>query len=236
MNVLASTGLETMNTKTIFGFLGILVAAMVTFCCSTSARRNDLSASQNRPSNAPAVVSTPTPVSPIRAVDFNNISYPNFPVYSDPNGRQKKYITLKPGEGGPNFLNYGDITGDGIEEAMVALGIDIHGSAIPYYVYIFAIEDGKPKVIWDFETGDRADGGLRNIYADNGQLVIELFGRDRVIGGQLYRGEEGLCCPSSFTRTRYKWAGKHFEVISKEVLENPRPDANPVMPHYVPKK
>src|SRR2546421_201102 len=209
-----------MTTKTSFGFLSTLAAVLVALSCSTGARLNHPAASQNRPPNVPAL-STPTPVSPIRAVDFDNISYPNFPDYSDPNGRKKKYITLKPGEGGPNFINYGDITGDGIEEAMVALGIDNHGSAIPDYVYIFAIENGKPKLIWDFETGDRADGGLRNVYADGGQLVIELFGKDRVIGGQLYRGEEGLCCPSSFTRTRYRWTGKRFEETSKGVLENP---------------
>ena len=221
----------TMNTKTTLGFFSILAAVLVALSCSTSARRNDLSASQH-PSNAPSLLSTPTPISPIRAVDFDNISYPNFPDFGDPNGRQKKYITLKPGEGGPNFLNYGDITGDGIEEGIVALGIDNHGSAIPYYIYIFAVQDGKPRLIWDFETGDRADGGLRNVYADNGQLIIELFGKDRVIGGQLYRGEEGLCCPSSFTRTRYKWTGKYFEVLSREVLKNPSRDANPIMPRY----
>lgn len=222
-----------MRTNICFGFLNVLAAALVALSCSTSARRNNLSVSQDRPPNSPSAVSAPTPISPIRAVDFDNISYPNFPDYSDPNGRKKKYVTLKPGEGGPNFVNYGDITGDGIEEAMVALGIDNHGSAIPDYMYIFTIESGKPKLIWEFETGDRADGGLRNVYAENGQLVIELFGKDRVIGGQLYRGEEGLCCPSSFTRARYKWTGKRFELVSKETLSNPRGDANVIMPLYV---
>lgn len=225
-----------MRTKICFGFLNVLAAALVALSCSTNARRNNPSLSQDRPSNSPSAPSVPTPISPIRKVDFDNILYPNFPDYSDPDGRKKKYVTLKPGEGGPNFVNYGDITGDGIEEAMVALGIDNRGSAIPDYVYIFTIESGKPKLIWDFETGDRADGGLRNVYAENGQLVIELFGKDRVIGGQLYRGEEGLCCPSSFTRTRYRWTGKRFEQLSKEVLKNPKGDANPVMPEYASKK
>ena len=220
----------------IFGFLSLLAVVLIAISCATGARRNDFSPSQERPSNTALTPSPSPPVSSIRAVDFDNISYPNFPDYSDPNGREKKYITLKPGEGGPNFLNYGDITGDGIEEAMVALGIDNRGSAIPDYVYIFAVENGKPKLIWDFESGDRADGGLRNVYADNGQLVIELFGKDRVIGGQLYKGDEGLCCPNTFTRTRYRWTGKRFEEIRREILENPSRDANPVMPQYAPKK
>src|SRR5258708_28662446 len=88
------------------------LVALVALSCSTNARRNELSVSQDRSSNSPAASSAPTPISPICSVDFDNISYPNFPDYSDPNGRKKKYVTLRPGEGGPNFINYGDITGD----------------------------------------------------------------------------------------------------------------------------
>jgi hypothetical protein len=88
------------------------------------------------------------------------------------------------------------------------------------------------QVIWDFDTGDRADGGLRQVYTENGQLLIDLYGKDRVVGGELYKGDEALCCPSSFTRTRYLWTGKSFEQTSKEVLENPARDASPTMPVY----
>ncbi len=222
----------TIKTGLVFA---ILVATLASVFCSTTTRRGYQSAGQNS-THSVLPIPTPTPASPIRSVDFDNVSYPNFPDYSDPNGRKKKYITLKPGEGGPNFINYGDITGDGVEDAMVALGVDNHGSAIPDYVYIFTMENGKLKLIWEFETGDRADGGLRNVYADNGQLVIELFGKDRVIGGQLYKGDEGLCCPSSFTLTRYKWTGKQFQLVRTEVLKNSGRDANPVMPEYRPAK
>lgn len=38
-------------------------------------------------------------------------------------------------------------------------------------------------MIWDFDTGGRADGGLRQVYAEDGQLVIELYGKDRVVSG-----------------------------------------------------
>jgi hypothetical protein len=211
-----------------FGMLGVTLIAMF---CSSSGQRH--SRSPQPPSGTAAgSTSSPQPPSAIRSVDFENISYPNFPDYSDPNGREKKFITLRPGEGGPNFINYGDVTGDGVEDAIVALGIENHGSAIPDYVYIFVMENGKPRLIWDFETGDRADGGLRNVYAENGKLVIELFGKDRVIGGQLYKGDEALCCPSSITKTGYKWTGKTFEQVSREVSKNPSSGAAPVMPEY----
>jgi hypothetical protein len=228
----------TMSNRNLLKSLAIFGAALLAVSCSIGESHNGPSRLQDKVSPTPAAGAQPslsptsTTNSPIRLVDFDNTAYPNFPDYS---GSKKRRITLMPGKGGPWHINYGDITGDGAEEAMVVLGIESRGSAIPKYVYIFTMEKGRPKLIWDFETGDRADGGLRQIAAENGQLVIELFGKDRVIGGQLYRGEEGLCCPSSFTSARYRWTAKRFELISKETLSNPRGDANAIMPRYVPK-
>jgi hypothetical protein len=213
----------------------IVEVALLSVSCSIGKSHNSSPRLQVAGSPTPQTAERPSP-SPtppgkpsIHAVDFDDIAYPNFPDFS---GSKRKSITLKPGEGGPSHINYGDVTGDELEEAMVVLPIEIHGSAIPYYVYIFTMEEERPKLIWDFETGDRADGGLRQVYSDSGQLVIELFGKDRVIGSQLYKGDEGLCCPSSYTQTRYKWTGRSFQQISKEVLPNPKGNASPVMPLY----
>ena len=167
--------------------------------------------------------------SQIRSVDFNKVAYPDFPDYTK---SKPKHLSLKAGEGKPSYVNYGDLTGDEIEEAMVVISVENRGSAIQHYVYIFTEENQKLKLLWYFEAGDRADGGLRQIFAENGQLVIELFGKDRVVGGELYKGDEGLCCPSSFTRTRYQWTGKEFQQISKEVLANPKGNASPLMSPY----
>lgn len=217
-----------MNSRVLLKSVAGLVALLMV-CCS----KGETSVpSLSLPPASTSPQSLATTNSLIRQIDFDKLTYRNFPDYS---GERKKSITLRPGEGGPNLINYGDVTGDGMEEAMAVLGIDIKGSAVPEYVYIFTMEREKPKVIWDFETGDRADGGLRQVYAENGQLVIELFGRDRVIGGELYKGDEGLCCPSLFTRTRYKWTEKQFQEISREVLPNPSGDANSIMPRYTPK-
>lgn len=169
----------------------------------------------------------------IRLVDFNNIAYPRFPDYS---GDEKRSTTLKAGEGAPNFINYGDITGDGLEEAMVVFGLTTRGSAIPHYVYIFTMEKDQPKLIWDFETGDRADGGLRQVYAENGELVIELYGKGKVIGGDLYADDGmtgGDCCPTHFTLAHYQWQGDHFQQKgTEEIRSNPASGAPVVMPRY----
>jgi hypothetical protein len=161
----------------------------------------------------------------IRAVDFANHSYPGAAVYTN-----RRTFTLKDGmyEGllipgcrgsasdchEPVSLvaeTYGDVTGDSIEEAMVVLTESIRGSAIPYYVYVFAMEKGRPKLLWAVATGDRAEGGLRKVYAEKDDLVIELYGKGARVNGNVFAGDgNGACCPLSVTRTRYRWNGKHF--------------------------
>ncbi len=117
---------------------------------------------------------------------------------------------------------YMDVTGDGEDEALVILKIETAGSAIPQLVYVFTWKDGKPDLIWPFRTGDRADGGLKNIYTDNGMLVIELYGQDRFLLGQMETGKitgdfEQLCCPTHFSRSFYKWNGKNFLMQGKRL-------------------
>lgn len=122
------------------------------------------------------------------------------------------YVTTK-------FL---DVDNDGEDEAAVVLKIETGGNAIPQLVYIFGWKDGAPELQWNFRTGDRADGGLKDIRAENGELVIELYGQDRFLLGQTETGkitgdEEQLCCPTFYTRTFYKWNGKNFLMQRKRL-------------------
>lgn len=122
------------------------------------------------------------------------------------------YVTTK-------FL---DVTGDTVDEAIVILKVETGGSAIPQLVYIFTWKDGKPELLWPFRTGDRADGGLKDIRFENGQLVVELYGQDRFLLGQTETGkvtgdEEQLCCPTYWTRSLYKWNGKNFLMQGKRL-------------------
>lgn len=115
---------------------------------------------------------------------------------------------------------YFDVTGDGQDEAIVINKIETGGSAIPQVVYVFTWKDDKPELIWLFRTGDRADGGLKDIRPENGHSVVELYGQDRFLLGQMETGKitddiEQLCCPTHFTRTMYKWNGKNFLMDKK---------------------
>ncbi len=112
---------------------------------------------------------------------------------------------------------YLDMTADGQDEAVVILKVETGGSAVPQLVYVFTWKDDKPELIWPFRTGDRADGGLKDIRVENGVAVVELYGQDRFIYGQMETGkitgdEEQLCCPTHFTRSMYKWNGASFTI------------------------
>lgn len=188
-------------------------------------------ASEPKPSPVPTVKER----SAIRSINFAHVSYPNYPNYSHD---RKRRITLKSGEGSPAYLDYGDVTGDGVEEALAVLGIDIHGTAIPHYVYIYAFRDGQLKLLWDFETGDRADGGLRRIYSDQGDLVVELYGKGKVLGTNLYTDDGSSAqtpYPYYFTQTRYKWDGTRFKQKEAPVIESDSKNyGSPLMPLYRP--
>lgn len=118
---------------------------------------------------------------------------------------------------------YADVTQDGEEEAMIELYAELGGNSSYTDVFIYTLLHGRPTLLWKFMTGDRADGGLRQIYSEDGELLIELYGVGTVVGRQLESNEDvGSCCPKHYTRSRYKWNGKSFKQDGKEeVLPNP---------------
>ena len=166
--------------------------------------------------------------SEIGKFDFRNYSYPLPRGWQDDDGKD---AVLEYGERplaekriGLSYVTtkYGDANGDGIEEAFVILRIVTAGSAIPQIVYVFTWKDEKPDLVWHFRTGDRADGGLKNVYTKNGKLVVELYGQDRYILGEVETmkitgDEEQLCCPTYWTRAEYEWNGSEFRMRGKRL-------------------
>lgn len=185
------------------------------------------------PDGVPIIADNPD--SPIRKIDFENFTYPWPKEYEGANSAYPgKYFKLKNGElphrifskhGIPHDVNvsgaeigYCDLTNDKKEEAIVMLFPSHSGTASNSFVYIYTLQGNKPKLIWFFVTGDRADGGFKELYVENGELVIELDGKNKYIGGDLYAEDDtssGACCPTMFTRARYKWNGKHFVMQGK---------------------
>lgn len=200
-----------------------------------------------------------TTTSPIGSFDFKNHTYELPRGWQNPDGTTEIKLTngrIPPVEGnvkgpmsdedrvvakserriGLSFVGvkYFDVTGDGEDEAVVVLKIETGGSAVPQVAYVFSWKNGAPELIWPFRTGDRADGGLKDIRAENGMLVVELYGQDRFLLGQTETGKIGddreqLCCPTNFTRSIYKWNGKNFLMQGKRLtFSMADPNAAPV--------
>ncbi len=161
--------------------------------------------------------------SPIGRFDFKNFSYPLPRGWEDADSKE---VTLENGTRpltaekiGMEYVTtkFFDVTDDGIDEAFVILRVKTGGGAIPQTVYIYEWQNETPELLWYFRTGDRADGGLKKIFVEDDQLVIELFGRDRYIFGQMETSkivgdEQQLCCPTHWTKSRYRKEGNTFKL------------------------
>ncbi len=170
--------------------------------------------------------------SEIGRFDFKNFKYPLPRGWMDSDQKEAELVNGKR----PMTMNdevertglslsrvgYFDATGDGKDEAAVILKIETGGSAIPQLVYIYEWKNGQPELIWNFRTGDRADGGLRDLRVEDGLIVLELYGQDRYVVGELDTAkitgdEEQLCCPTHWTRSFYKWNGNAFRLQGKRL-------------------
>lgn len=176
----------------------------------------------------PAVPSDlPGPAASIRETDFRNFRHvhPGTAIRladgAQPEVRRNGIVR----ESGYylDSIAYADVTGDGGEEAVVIIAELTGGSATPHWIFVYGGGDRSPRLLWSFQTGDRATGGLKEVYAADGRLVVELYGKDRVPSDpESLEGSDGtaqgLCCPTLFTRSRYGWNGRAFVLDGAEVL------------------
>jgi hypothetical protein len=100
------------------------------------------------------------------------------------------YVTVKGSDlGGFALIKnmvFGDISGDGQEEAAIIL--DSGGTGGAFVVVLFGIVSGKPKMI------EKIEGYKMSAKIEKGELIIPQ---------PVYAGWEGNCCPSGSSETRY---------------------------------
>lgn len=209
------------------------VIAMLTLSCgaqgTAGGTRSDAHSPSTQTANSSSLQPSPSPTqnkepSAIRDVDFKNFTYPWYPSFLKSSSRE---VPLRDGKleieedrqaGIGNLsleladVSYVDLKADGKEEAIVTVAGITGVNRFVGSVFIYAIEKGKPNLLWHHETGDRADGGLRRIAVDSGTLILEEYARSE--------GDGGLCCPKKFIRSHYKWNGNHFEKIRSAMLPN----------------
>lgn len=106
-----------------------------------------------------------------------------------------------------------DVTGDGINDAIVVLRYDTGGTQYSHYVYIYSIRARVPKLLALFHSGDRGASGLYRVYAERGNLVVELFDPDK---------QQGDCCSDGFVRKRFHWTKSGFKQVGKSEFGTPK--------------
>ncbi len=158
---------------------------------------------------------------------FANFTFPAGPVFrgsTDDDGR--KSFTLKngifePGLGANGYINrlgtylksfdFADVTGDGRKDAIVVVGNLCDCSGVWFGVYIYRMAGRKPgRLMWSFQTGDRAAGGLRQVVGRNRKLIVETYGAGSGPGRLPSRDPDCMVCEKEYTRRTYAWVGNHF--------------------------
>lgn len=94
---------------------------------------------------------------------------------------------------------FGDLDGDGAEEAVQVTTLNTGGTGQFTLVWVFHLAGGKPQVLGVVPGGDRADGGVVGVDIDAGELIVFR-----------YTGGEGACCPTGEQTERWRWTGKDF--------------------------
>lgn len=164
----------------------------------------------------------------IKEVDFKNFTYPV--------ETSKDTFTLINGEtpfgDGKDVLfsleniEFADLTGDTEEEAIIKM-LSEYGGTSTGFMYIYTLENQRPKILWSAAAGFDAKGGLKRLYSENGELIVELFGDNQFVESKNKFEFSGAAIvpknayrPTKFTKFRFKWNGEQFALENQpEVIE-----------------
>jgi hypothetical protein len=123
-------------------------------------------------------------------------------------GGKDDWVQEKNIEGFEAKSTYGDITGDGGDEAAVNVRYDLGGSGEFSAVFVYTLKDKSPSLLARVNGGDRAHGGIESVKILSGQLIV---GR--------YKPTEDDCnaCYGYIETTKYKWLGGRLVSVGVQV-------------------
>jgi hypothetical protein len=107
---------------------------------------------------------------------------------------------------------YGDLTGDGMDEAAVVIAYRGSGSGSFNDGFVYALKNGHPQLLTTFKGGDRADGSIADVKIQSGLLVVERFAPESP--------GSGLCCPKYIDTTKYRWSGSGLVQVGRAQRRN----------------
>ena len=93
---------------------------------------------------------------------------------------------------------FGDIDGDGVEDAVISSVLSTGGTGHFSDIRIYTMRGAELVAIGAIPGGDRGDGGIRRVTVDGNAVIVE---RNVLAEG------DGLCCASGAQRERWVWRG-----------------------------
>ncbi len=147
------------------------------------------------PTSAPTPSPTPSPTAAaalIRATDWSRVV------------AEALHLDGASGSVNPADVRYADLTGDGVEEAIVPVQGNGNAGTIGYYV--FGLKDGQLVRL----LARRGEG--IGVSVEDGGLVETIPD---------YAPGDPRCCPSRLRRTVYGWTGSALAPERSEVVSNP---------------
>lgn len=175
-----------------------------------------------------AISPPPNKTLTIKEIDFKNFTYPDKAgknVFTLTNG-EESFGQMKDIAFSLKNIEYADLTDDKQDEAIIHISVQ-YGAGSSGLLYVYTLKDNKPKILWYIESGYGAEGELKNAYAENNELIIELFGDtkfDEATGEfkfpKLTVFPKNLDREYTFTKFRFKWNKEKFFVDGKPKLFN----------------
>jgi hypothetical protein len=116
-------------------------------------------------------------------------------------GASKPTVTLTP------FIAFGDLDGDGMDDAAVLLVENSGGSGVFVYLAAVSNREGGPENVATTLLGDRVSPN--SIAIEDGEAVLEVAS---------HAEDDPMCCPSLKTRTTYGLQNGELTLVSSESL------------------
>ena len=153
--------------------------------------------------------------------DIHGVDFKNFTYHPHCAGEDTEAVLIKNGEFSKQTpmdgyvdrfyfnvfdVTYGDLNGDGKDEAVVLTTCNTGGTGNFTEGFVYTMKAGKPAMIADIPGGDRAAGGLRRAWVDNGYLFVDANEETE---------DSGACCPRAAVVTKYKVAGGNLTTVGE---------------------
>lgn len=159
-------------------------------------------------------------LSDIRQVDFKNFTYIRRADEKGTNAVRLRQGSFTSADGAASFLmrtTYGDLTGDGVEEAVVLLrGQNTRISRTLDEVFIYTLKEGKVVLLTNFEGGKRGDyicsvnSSESNFKVENQRLILDL--------AVALEGDP-QCDPTRYYTITYRWNGSQMIEVERSALK-----------------